>query len=127
MKKDTYVAKLTGIEIIASIERGKSWLFSPHDEKLLDHEQGHFDVTEITVRRALRKFNELIAGEGVTGHGHDRPSAIGDLNRQVKAMMKGFFDQEDQEQVEYDRMTHHGTVPATQAEQRQKQHAALKS
>lgn len=126
VKKDTYVAKLTGIEVIATVERGKSWNHSPHDAKLLDHEQGHFDISELTARRALRKINGLIAGQGITGHGHDQASAIADLSRQVKAIMQGFFDQEDQEQAQYDRVTHHGTVPATQAEQRKKQRAELK-
>ena len=52
------------------------------------------------------------------GHGGDERAAVADLDKKVHDEMKAVFDQENDEQIEYDRATNHGRDFAAQAKQR---------
>ncbi|HEV2973320.1 MAG TPA: DUF922 domain-containing protein [Pirellulales bacterium] len=112
-------AWLTRFDCYAALVCDKCWIKEPMDLRLIDHEQGHFDITEINARRAQKKFDQLIAEKGLVGHGHEEASAVADLNRQVDDQMQQVFDKERDEQIEYDRVTNHGRNHSAQAEQRQ--------
>ena len=81
---EKFEARLTSFDIVAEVDRRQSWTTRPTDERLLDHEQGHFDVSELNARRIQKKFNELISSGGIIGHGSDETAAIADMNQQVE-------------------------------------------
>jgi hypothetical protein len=125
-KTGTVTAWLTRFDCYAALLCDKCWIKEPMDVRLIDHEQGHFDITEINARRAQRKFDRLIAEKGLTGHGNDEASAVADLNKQVRDQMQQVFDKEREEQIDYDRVTNHGRNHSAQAEQRRLQHDRIK-
>jgi len=118
-------ARLTSFDVTADVDRRQSWNMRPTDDRLLDHEQGHFDVTELWARRIQKKFNDLMATGAIVGHGTDEATAVADLDQQVDARVHDFLDLEHKEQEQYDITTHHGTYHKSQADERQKQLAAL--
>ena len=117
---------MSEFEIQAQLLRDKCWNREPTDLRLLDHEQGHFDITEIHVRRAQQKFDRLIATEGCVGHGRTETAAVADLKKQIRALMQQTFDKERDDQIEYDKATNHGREFTEQAKQRAAQRAQLK-
>jgi predicted secreted Zn-dependent protease len=125
-KSGVVTAWLTRFDCYAVLLCDKSWIKEPMDLRLIDHEQGHFDITEINARRAQKKFVPLIADKSLIGHGHDEASAVADLHEQVHDQMQHVFDSERDEQIEYDRVTNHGRNHSAQAEQRQIQHDRIK-
>jgi hypothetical protein len=113
-------AWLTRFDCEAVLKPDKCWNKEPDDLRLLDHEQGHFDITEINVRGAKKRFEQLIADKKLIGHGADERSAVADLDKKVHDEMQKVFDREQAEQIEYDRATRHGRDFAAQAERRAK-------
>jgi hypothetical protein len=111
-------ARLTRFECQAVLLPEKCWNKEPDDLRLLDHEQGHFDVTEINTRRAQKRFDQLIADQGLIGYGSDERSAVADLDKKVHDEMQKVFDRERDEQIKYDRASNHGRNFAAQAKQR---------
>jgi len=114
-------ARLIHFEIVAEVDRQHSWTTRPTDERLLDHEQGHFDVTEIWGRKIQKKFNDWIADGAIVGTGADKAAAIADLNQRVDRRVQDLLDQEHKAQDQYDIATRHGTNHKAQADERQKQ------
>src|SRR5688500_3287238 len=52
------VVTLTEVDVWSEVERDKSWNRRPRDPVLLDHEQGHFDITHahaLEAQATLRK------------------------------------------------------------------------
>lgn len=92
----------------ARLQCDKSWIKEPMDLRLLAHEQGHFDITEIYARRARQKIEKLMADKSLVGHGRDERSAIAELEKEIHDQMQTFFDEERAAQIEYDRATNHG-------------------
>lgn len=119
-------ARLTSFEIMAQVDRRQSWTIRPDDDRLLDHEQGHFDVAEIWSRRIQKSFDSLISGQSLVGHGHDSDQAVADLNHQVDSRVQELLDQEQKAQDQYDAQTHHGLSHGAQAKARDAQVAALR-
>jgi hypothetical protein len=111
-------ARLTRFDCQAVLLPEKCWSKEPDDLRLLDHEQGHFDITEINARRAQKRFDQLIADQGLLGNGSDERSAVADLDKKVHDEMQKVFDRERDEQIKYDRVTNHGRNFAAQAKQR---------
>jgi Bacterial protein of unknown function (DUF922) len=125
-KAGKVAAWLTRFECSAQLDRDQCWNNAITDLRLLDHEQGHFDITEINARRAQKKFDQLIGDKALVGHGRDEKSAVADLNKQIQDQMAQIFDKERDEQIEYDKATNHGRDFAAQAKQRGLQHDQLK-
>jgi hypothetical protein len=111
-------ARLTRFDCQAVLLPEKCWNKEPDDRRLLDHEQGHFDITEINARRAQQTFDQLIADQRLVGNGSDERSAVSDLDKKVHDEMQKVFDRERDEQIKYDRVTNHGRSFAAQAKQR---------
>jgi hypothetical protein len=111
-------ARLTRFDCQAVLLLEKCWNKEPDDLRLLDHEQGHFDITEINARRAQKRFDQLITDQGLLGYGSDERSAVADLDKKVHDEMQKIFDRERDEQIKYDRATNHGRSFAAQAKQR---------
>jgi Bacterial protein of unknown function (DUF922) len=111
-------AWLTRFDCHAELLCDKCWNKEPTDLRLLDHEQGHFDIAELNARRAQKTFDKLIADKALVGHGRDERAAVADLDKKIHDEMKAIFDQENDAQIEYDRTTNHGRDFAAQAKQR---------
>jgi hypothetical protein len=107
-KPDHATAYLTRFNTYARLFSDKSWIKEPMDLRLLAHEQGHFDISEINARRAREKIKKLMADKKLVGHGRDERSAIADLDKKIQDQMQTIFDEERTEQTEYDRATNHG-------------------
>jgi hypothetical protein len=117
-KPGTVTASLTRFDCHSQLLCDKCWNRAPMDLRLLDHEQGHFDIAELNARQGQKIFDKLIADKTLVGHGRDERSAVADLDKKVRDEMKAVFDQENDEQIEYDRATNHGREFAAQAKQR---------
>ncbi len=120
-------ARVTVINVFSVVDRTQSWIRQPGDLRLLDHEQGHFDIAEADARQAQEKLDAEIKARQIVGHGRDEQSAKSDLERRLQARMQEVFDADMKVQKEYDRVTDHGRAFTAQAEQRRLQKEALKS
>ncbi len=121
-------AYATELNIDAVVVPSKSWIRLRSNARLMDHEQGHFDITYIATLRARLEVAKLAKKRQrilVTAATPD--AAIDSLGRTVKEFMQPFFDAAFAEQKEYDLITKHGRVPTAQAEQRRKQIETTKS
>lgn len=73
------------------------------DMQLLEHEQLHFDLTELAVRRIRERFDKLKDACGEPGGTEGLQPAIAQIDRELQ-----------EEQSRYDRETNHGTNPVAQ-------------
>jgi hypothetical protein len=108
LKPGRVTAYLTRFNTFARLSCDKCWIKEPMDLRLLAHEQGHFDITEIYARHTREKIQKLMADKSLVGHGQDERSAIADLEKKIKDQMQPIFDEERAAQTEYDRATNHG-------------------
>ena len=121
-------AYVTDVSVEAVLVRSKSWNTRPSDKRLLDHEQGHFDITYILVLRArlelarMRKKGQRLYATGATSQ-----SAIDGLKQKVDGFFQPFLDALSTGHQEYDRETKHGLRRDDQAEQRREQLEAIKT
>lgn len=121
-------AYATELKIDAVVIPSKSWIRLRSDARLMDHEQGHFDITYIAALQArleaakLAKKRQRFIVTAATS-----AAAIDLLGRKVQQFMQPFFDAASAEQQEYDVVTKHGRVRTAQADQRRKQIETIKS
>jgi predicted secreted Zn-dependent protease len=125
-KPGQVTAYLTRFKSNARLLCDKCWIKEPMDLRLLAHEQGHFDITEIHARRSREKIEKLMADKSLIGHGHDERTAIADLDKQIHDQMQTIFDEERADQIEYDRATSHGRDFPAQDRERKRLDEKLK-
>lgn len=113
-----WTATVSSIHIRAVALPGHSWNLQPQDSRLLDHEQGHFDLIYIAVLRARLHF---AASPRLTGSGSSDELAIKALREKVASHLTPFADEMRAAHIEYDEITQHGTIAQPQEEQRQSQ------
>ena len=116
---DLVVATLSEIEVYGAVAPAKSWNSSPDDAKLMDHEQGHFDIAAISATQAQAKILVMIEKGRLKGQGKDMAAAKKDLDDRFAKVFKECVDQFYQQDRYYDKETRHGGDPAAQALQRQ--------
>jgi len=80
--------------------KSKSWQLEGHaSEKLLRHEQGHFDITEIFARKLRQRYQSLdlqrLSSEGQAGFS------------KIEAIYQATYDAMEKEQERYDKETDH--------------------
>lgn len=119
-------AYLTEITVDAVVMPDKSWIKRRSDKRLLDHEQGHFDLTMIAALRARLHFAQRSQVAKLTTTGATREEAVASLQTRIEREMRKFFDELFAVQQEYDRATTHGTVPDVQTQHRRQQRETLK-
>jgi hypothetical protein len=111
---------ITAFDDNAYFYKNLSWVKSEHasDMSLLNHEQKHFDITEIQVR----KTNEIVAAEFL-GKQFACPSGQSQydaINEKISQDLQSFLDQITQEtnqmNLDYDAQTNHGMDPQMQKE-----------
>jgi len=93
----------------------KSWNRRPGDLRLLDHEQGHFDLTYIAALQARLHFARE---RRISNTAANSDEAIRRLEDDIQREMQRFVDAVLIEHEKYDRITRHGLDPQTQQQQR---------
>lgn len=124
----TVSAFLTQFEATAVSNPSKSWNHGgKKNPGLLDHEQGHFDITQIHALRLEIKMRKLLAAKKPpTASGESEASAVESLNALLKKEYLTVKTSADEENVEYDNLTVHGTVLEKQQELRHIHEETLK-
>lgn len=113
------IVTLTEIELWAILKADESWNRRPDDEALLDHEQGHFDITQLAALEAQAVIQQRIdKGPKVQVKAITQTEAVKRLEDQIKALVKPYVEDSLAAQREYDKATAHGTDAAAQADAR---------
>ena len=114
-------ATLQDIDIYAIFLTDKSWL-APEGKKALDHEQGHFDISQMYALDAMLQMRtRLHDGKTLVGEGTTKEEAIADLQTKVNDFLRPLRDRVATAQQEYDRETNHGLIAARQGAHRKRQ------
>lgn len=116
---------LSRITFTAVVHRDRSWNRTPRDARLMDHEQGHFDITELSARQAQRLFDQLIDRGSLVGTGPTQQEADQDLVRRIEETVRPILDSHNKDQKLYDQVTRHGVNRFAQREARRRQQQQL--
>ncbi len=114
-------ARITQVEVDAVVVHDQSWNRLPQDEDLMDHEQGHFDLTQIAALEARLYFARRRIVRTATTPQRATQMAEDELNRR----MEEFIRELKLRHEEYDRVTNHGRTAPRQKEQRRLQQQQL--
>jgi hypothetical protein len=119
-------ATLDSITITACIRRDQSWNRYPDNVRLMDHEQGHADISQIHCLQARLEFRKRMAkGSNLSGTASSLNQAVAALDREVRKEI-GIFEKAARDaDAEYDRVTANG-VNGKQAEVRRVQTETLR-
>jgi hypothetical protein len=120
-----WTARIASFKCTAVIVPEKCWNTSPESRRVLDHEQGHFDLAEVAARRAEQHFAGLIRDGKITATGMDKQSVQRAIDRAIKKEMDAVYESLDKAQKTYDEETRHGTALVAQRRYRQWQRAEL--
>ena len=123
--RDQWTVRVTSFTCVAVLEPAKCWITWCDSRRVLDHEQGHFDLAEIAARRAQQHFNDLIRDKKASASGRDRRTAERKLDTDIKKAMQEVYDSLAEAHKTYDEETLHGTSPLAQRRHRQAQRAEL--
>jgi hypothetical protein len=120
--------RLERIDIYALVLRNESWNVRKDDKVLLDHEQGHFDLTHLHALRAQRHFAKLLqSGRAPESKGRTEQQAVQILEQQIRSEIEPFLTQAKLAHRRYDEATRHGELGGPQAEQRRQQLDAIRA
>ena len=120
--RDRWIARLVSVEAFAIVLSDKSWNKRPGDERLLDHEQGHFDLTHaFALAMQLHLDERLKSRKRPQGVGDTSDAATRDLENKLRGELQPFFDDHVKAQRDYDRLTRHGDLKDAQSAQRKLQ------
>ena len=117
-------ADVTSMAIYAVIRPEESWIAIPENRRLIDHEQGHFDIAQIATTSAKLYIHEQWKAGALTGAAYRPERAIELLRENIQAEMEPYYTKLKKAQKEYDRLTSHGRWHRAQRKQR-KQHARI--
>jgi predicted secreted Zn-dependent protease len=113
------------LTVFSSLDRKRSWNSQSASPRILDHEQGHFDIAEIQARKFQAKMDQAIAARKYLGKGKTEADAVAQLEQQFKKDFDQAIDELTRAQRNYDLVTRHGLDSAAQADMRKQQQAAL--
>jgi hypothetical protein len=126
LARGRWTARLTSAEAYAIVRWDQSWNIRPNDERLMDHEQGHFDLSHsYALAIQLHLDERRKAGKLPMGRGETSDAAIRDLEDRLRSELKPIFDEHVKVQQDYDRITDHGGLSEAQIEQRRQQAAKI--
>ncbi|MDP6447420.1 MAG: hypothetical protein QGG36_15240 [Pirellulaceae bacterium] len=117
------IVRTSKMEVFAVFVPDRSWNVTPNDQRLIDHEQGHFDLMQIgalQARIALKKELSTLVGRG-----ESKQTAVKDLERRTSEFLARFDVKALDENRIYDRDTRHGLRRSRQAEHRAEQKKRL--
>ncbi len=122
----TFATTLTRLQTYAVFLPKESWWTTGNNPDLLDHEQGHFDIAEITARRIQGAFDKVLKGGGdVTATGNSQQQSEQALLANIRKVIRVAEQQADHDHLEYDQVTSHGLRYAKQSEVRRIQKLTL--
>ncbi|MCA9224536.1 MAG: hypothetical protein KDA47_02955 [Planctomycetales bacterium] len=120
-------ASLTKLDFHAVLIPEKSWNATPGDARLLDHEQGHFDITHAAALAAQRQWDRRLRREKIEVRAATVDAAKRRLKDRVEQLIQPIFDELSAAHKTYDRETEHGTDAQQQSSHRHSQQQRLKS
>lgn len=112
---------LTEFAAEAAVDRTQSYLRQPQNRALIDHEQGHFDITQHAALSAQAAVDKEMQRRDIVAEGKTLGDAEKQLVAKIERLMSPAVEANDREQVEYDHLTKHGTLAGPQAAARQQQ------
>ena len=113
--------KATTIDLYGVVVRDRSWNRAPDNQRLLDHEQGHFDITETAIRQARLKLQEPMSRRLIRASGNTLKRALRRLEENVLQFLEPFAAETRKRHTHYDRVTGHGKNSAAQHRERMRQ------
>ena len=124
----TTTAWLTKVEVYATFLPKQSWWDDERDNRrLLDHEQGHFDITESIAMEAQLEFaKQLASGKTLTVTAATEKAAEAALAEKFKKTLAAFDKRVAREHIRYDRVTNYSTNVNEQAAERRRQLETLR-
>lgn len=120
-----WTGRITSFECFSVVERDKSWNLVPNSQRILDHEQGHFDLTEISARRGQGLFEKCLADGSLLARGESEADVKQKLDQAIQVKMQKVLEDARGQQNEYDRVTSHGLDLESQAAARESQRRQL--
>lgn len=117
----------TQLEAFAIVIPAKSWNAAPDDARLMDHEQGHFDISQLHARNWQRQAARLIAKTALAGQGRTQDAAHKALQARVDTELSSINKAWEAEQVLYDKETDHGRQREIQVRWRERLNRELKA
>ncbi len=116
-------ARLDKFDASGAFVPEKSWIRDSSPYRLVDHEQGHFDLMEIHARllkKEVAKQRSKLVGQAAT-----QDAAVKSLRSRLDVLYRQQLDKAMKAQAEYDRLTLHGELKTPQAEHRKRQKEQL--
>ncbi len=120
-----WTASLAEIRAMAVVWPARSWNRHPQDRKLLDHEQGHFDLAQMWALRGKVELSAAIPREEIQGQGETREEAVKAFEVALERRVQKFRDALGAADRNYDQLTRYGTLAEQQAAQRKSQRDAI--
>lgn len=111
-------AELTRLDVFAVVRPKDSWIATPDDRRLIDHEQGHFDIAQIAAISARLHMHEQWKAGKLKARADDSEAAIAKLRDNIQAEMQPFYAKLKKAQKQYDDVTSHGRRFRAQRDQR---------
>ncbi|QDV24499.1 DUF922 domain-containing protein [Aureliella helgolandensis] len=114
-----FEAKITSITLFTVFLPQDSWWASHASTALLDHEQGHFDIAEINVRKAqLAIAQSKSNGKSMMVTKNSKQEASAAVVAMLDEQLQQVDSQIAADNLEYDRDTRHGLSSPKQSELR---------
>ncbi len=118
-KSGETVVTLSEIEVWGVVARDKSWNRRLRDAVLMDHEQGHFDLTQIYALAAQASLQKRIdKGPALQTRAKTKAEAVQRLEARVLEVMQPYITDSIAAHSQYDKATSNGNDVIAQAEAR---------
>ncbi|MEE3370865.1 MAG: hypothetical protein VX346_16115 [Planctomycetota bacterium] len=111
----------TNIDLYSVMLPQHSWNRAPRDQRLLDHEQGHFDITEVQIRKAILQLKDPSSRKLFRSSGNSRTRAVQRFEKNLARFLEPFVAASRKHHERYDKVTKHGSNRPAQEHERRKQ------
>ena len=115
----------TEIDLYSVMLPQHSWNCTPRDRQLLDHEQGHFDITEAQIRKAILQLRAPSSRRLFRSSGNSRTRAVQRFEENLTRFLEPFVTASRKHHQHYDKTTRHGRIRSAQEHERKKQKLEL--
>ena len=114
-KNQRFQIYVTDLDIYSIMLTKKSWNRELYNVRLLDHEQGHFDIGEIFALKAeIEMARKMKDKWRFFSTGKSKASVIAKLEATLDQQFSRIVSEMKNEQVAYDKATNHGLDPKAQ-------------
>lgn len=127
-KNQRFQIYVTDLEVYSIMLQKKSWNRQVYNVRLLDHEQGHFDLGEIFALRAeIEIARKMKDNRRFLSTGKSKASVIAKLEEALSQEFSRIVAEMKEEQAAYDHATNHGRNRKAQKRARQGHSEELKT